>query len=178
MTSRIKTAIQANELKVDRKDRASWPRFSDEDRIKLYRRCGDKCFMVVNGGAQEVIANPKKALKFPICRVPVRREKCKLSASGLLAANRRSRLTKVYPEVLEQTKKLIQELGTTAVSRKAMDIKSVRIQKHSSLEDKFVVTLIHTNGLRDTLKDPLSARTIKKRYTSVLSDAQKKKLSQ
>lgn len=173
--NRIKRSLVDKTLKLDFKDNKPWPRYSEEDRMKLYRRCGDKCFLIVKGNAQEIIANPKKTLKFPVCRVPVRKEKCKLSPSGLLAANRRARLTKKYPELVEETKTLIQHLGTTAVSRKAMTVKAVRLGKKEGM--KHTVTLVYTNGLRETLKEPLSARTIKKRYDAVLSDSQKKKLN-
>lgn len=173
---KIKKAIEDGSLKVDRQDRKPWPRFSDEDRVKLYRRCGDKCFLLVKGDAKDIIDNPKKALKFPVCRVPSKKNKCSLSASGLLAANRRARLTKQYPELVEQTKTLIQQLGTTAVSRKAMEKKAIRLQKSKEDPKKFVVTLLFRNGMKEKLQKPLSVRSIKGRYLSILSDSQKKKL--
>lgn len=172
--SRIKQALKNKSLQFDMKDNLPWPRFPEEDRVKLYRRCGEKCFMKKEGTAQDIIANPKKALKFPVCRVPVRREKCKLSAAGLLAANRRARLTKQYPEIVQETRKLIDQLGATAVSRKAMEIKAVRIGK--MVDSKHQVTLVYKSGLREVLKEPMSVRAIKNRYANILSDSQKKKL--
>lgn len=172
--SRVQKAVKKNQLVVDR---SKWPKFSKDDRMDLYRKCGDKCFLVVKGNAQGIIANPKKTLKFPVCRVPVRREKCKLSAAGLLAANRRARLTKQYPELVEKTKKMIQQLGTTAVSRQAMKVESVRLKHIPEMPGHYRATLTYSNGIKQTLKEPLSTRTIKRRYSDILSEGQKKKIS-
>jgi hypothetical protein len=174
--NKILNTIKYGELKVDRQDRLEWPRFSDEDRLKLYRRCGDKCFMLATGTPQEILANPKKTLKFPVCRVPPKKDKCKLSASGLLACNRRARLTKKYPQLVKETSKMIQELGITAKSRKQMNVDSVRIKTNPQDASTFIVSVVYENGIRETLTKPLTVRMIKNRFNDILSPSQKKKL--
>jgi hypothetical protein len=174
--NKIWNAIKKGELKVVRQDRAEWPRFSEEDRLKLYRRCGDKCFLLTTGTSQEILANPKNSLKFPVCRVPPKKDKCKLSASGLLSCNRRARLTKKYPQLVKETSKLIQELGITAKSRKQMKVNSIRLKTNPQDTSTFIVSVVYENGIKETLTKPLTVRMIKNRFNDTLSSSQKQKL--
>lgn len=168
--------IHEQKIRLDRQDKQTWPRFSDNDRLTLYRRCGSDCFMRTDGSPQDILANPKKALKFPVCRVPRSNRGCAVSAAGLLAAERRARLTKKYKDVVEQTKMLIQTLGTTAVARKNMPVESVRLVKTND-PDKFIVKLTHKGGITETLPKPLSKRSILNRYAECLSPQQRNKVS-
>jgi hypothetical protein len=172
----IAQAIQKKQVVVDYADKEHWPRFTPEDRLRLYRKCGKSCFAKpVTASAQEILANPKK-LAFPVCRVPPPKSRtCKVSASGLLAASRRARLTKKYPEILSETSELIRKLGTTNVARKEMEIRRVRVEEKPLPDGKHVLTIVYTNGVEK--KVPYTKRHILKKYGDLLSKALYKRLS-
>lgn len=173
----ITQAIQKKQVVVDYEDKEHWPRFTPDDRLRLYRKCGKSCFAKpITESAQEIIANPKETLAFPVCRVPPPKSRtCKVSASGLLAANRRARLTKKYPEILSETTKLIRNLGTTNVARKDMEIRRVRVNETPLPDGKHLLTIVYTDGVEKQV--PYTKRHILKKYGDLLSKALHKRLS-
>lgn len=174
---RIMAAIDAGKLKVDRADNGAWTELTGADRIKIYGKCGEECFMKPSADKEEILKNPKENLKFPICRVPRSTKSCAVSASGLLAANRRARLTKVHPDVVEETRLLMEKLGTTAVARKQMPVKSVRVV-NIMVDDKsmFKVTITYEDGVREVLAKPLSGKVVMKRFGNLISSKQRARL--
>lgn len=166
----IVKAIQQKQALLDFTDKAHWPRFTPDDRIKIYRKCGQKCFAKpIKASGEEILANPK-ILKFPICRVPPpRTRKCKISASGLLAASRRARLTKKYPDIVEATTKIIQKMGATDIALQDMEIKSVRVNETPLPNGKHLITIVYMNGVKK--ETPYTKRHILKKYGNYLSKA-------
>lgn len=151
-TSDVKT------VSADIADKAPWPTMEPSKRVQLHDKCGDECFM-----------RPKLNLKFPICRKP-----CDVSASGVVAANRRARLTKVYPDVVRETERLIATLGLTKKARKDMAISKV---KYASAGDgKFHVSLVYQDGYKEDLDKPLTSKVILNRYGALLTPRQKSQL--
>jgi hypothetical protein len=101
-----------------------------EERKTLFKVC-PKCILIVpktNQGKQ----NPKN-YKFPICTKlsSPSSNKCEVNCTGLLAANRRARLTKVYPDVQKLTGKLLNKFKCTKTSIKKDQKKLIKtsIQK-------------------------------------------------
>lgn len=172
----VAEAIQKKQVLVDYNDKEHWPRFTPDDRLKIYRKCGKACFAKpITESGEEILANPKK-LAFPICRVPLpRTRKCKVSASGLLAASRRARLTKKYPEILSETTELIRKLGTTDVAREEMKIKKVTVNEIPLPDGKHMITIVYTNGVKKDV--PYTKRHILKKYGEFLSKALHKRLT-
>jgi hypothetical protein len=179
MKSRIMDAISAGRLKVDRNDKEKWTELDASDRLSIYRRCGADCFMKPSEDKDEILANPTKALKFPVCRVPRSKKACALSASGLLAANRRARLSRQHPDVVEATRELIDTLGTTNAAREKIPVRTVRLTQ--MITDKgrpaFHVTVVYEDGVREILTKPLSPNLVLKRFQHVLSIKQHQRLS-
>lgn len=174
--SHVTKAIQKKQVEVDYEDKEHWPRFTPEDRLKVFRKCGKPCFAKeVTASGDQILKNPK-LLKFPICRVPPPKiRKCKVSASGLLAANRRARLTKKYPKLVEQTSTLIKTLGTTGVARKEMDIQRVRVNETPLPNGKHTITIIYVDGIKK--EKTYTKPYILRKYGSLLSKALHKRLS-
>lgn len=172
----IAKAIEKKQVVVDYADKQHWGRFTPEERLKLYRKCGKSCFAKpIVESAEAILANPK-LLAFPVCRVPPPKSRtCKVSASGLLAANRRARLTKKYPKILSETTKLIGKLGTTAVARKEMEIKRVRVNEIPLENGKHLITIVYANDVKKEV--PYTKKTILKKYGGFLSKALHKRLS-
>lgn len=172
----IAQAIHKKQVVVDYDDKEHWPRFTPDDRLKVYRKCGKACFAKpITQSAEEILSNPKM-LAFPVCRVPPpKTRKCKVSASGLLAASRRARLTKKYPEILSETTELIRKLGTTGVARKEMEIKRVSVDETPLPDGKHLMTIVYTNGVKKTV--PYTKRHILKKYSEFLSKALHQRLS-
>lgn len=170
----IKQALAAKKLAVDYTDKAPWPGVTPEERLRIYRKCGSKCFMRPSEDANLIFANPKKHLMFPICRPPApRARKCSISAAGLIAANRRARLSK-FPDVIEETKVLIDQLGTTKKARKeVVGISRVKVVPEG---DKFVVTVTYANKVKELTK-PLSRKVVLKRFQEHLKPAALKVLA-
>lgn len=170
-------AIQRKKVVVDVNDKKKWPRFTPDERLALYRKCGQPCFAKpIKQNTDAILANPKKALKFPICRVPSpKAKKCKISAAGLLAANRRAILTKKHPEVRKQTSKLIKKLGTTQKARKEIKIKLVRVNEVPLPTGKHLITITYVDGVKKEL--PYTKAHILRKYANYLSKAQHKRLT-
>lgn len=171
----IAQAIKKKQVAVDFDDKEHWPRFTPDERLKVYRKCGDKCFAKpIEASGEEILTNPK-LLAFPVCRVPPpKARKCKVSSKGLLAANRRARLTKQYPNVLLETTTLMKELGTTNAARKDMEIKRVRVNETPLPNGKHLITIVYINGVKK--ETPYTKRHILKKYKDYLSKALLKRL--
>ena len=172
----ITEAIKKKKVIVDFNDKKKWPRFTPEDRLTLYRKCGQPCFAkpIKQTGA-EILANPK-VLKFPVCRVPApKTKKCKVSAAGLLAANRRARLTKKHPVVLKETSKIIKKLGTTQVARKKIKIKAVRVAGKPLADGKYVITITYIDGIKKQI--PYTKGHIIRKFGKFISKTAHKRLS-
>ena len=173
---RIRDAIENGELRLDREDILPWTGLSGPERLVLYGKCKDNCFMRPTSDKEEMISNPKKTLKFPICRVPRSSRQCAISASGLLAANRRARLTKKWDDVVEETAILIKELGMTKKARSEMPVVMIRLVADKEKPGYFKVTITREDGSRETLEKSLSGRVIHKRYSHILKPSQVKKI--
>lgn len=173
----IQQAIRSKTIRLDAKDKQHWPRFTPEDRLKVYRKCGQPCFAKkINAKADEILADPKKTLQFPVCRVPApKARKCAVSASGLLAASRRARLTKKHPEIAAQSSQLIAKLGTTAAAREKMEIRRVLVKEEAGKDGKHLITIVYADGFRE--QRPYTKRHILKKYGSYLSKALHKRLT-
>jgi hypothetical protein len=164
-------AVQQKKVGVDFADKAHWPHFTDEERITVYRKCGQPCFAKpIQAPTEGILANPKETLQFPVCRPPApRTRKCKISASGLLAASRRARLTKKYPEIVESTTQLIRKMGTTGVALRDMKIKRVRVNEVPLPDGKHLITIVYANGVQK--ETPYTKRHILRKYGNYLSKA-------
>lgn len=88
-----------------------------QERIQLYKAC-PKCILVHPKRSES--KPDAKNYKFPVCtklkpkaKTP---QKCEVNCTGLLAANRRARLTRVYPDVQKLTGKLLQKFKCTKAS--------------------------------------------------------------
>lgn len=173
----ITKAIQQKKVVVDLNDRKKWPKFAPEDRLKVFRKCGQPCFAkAIKASGEQILADPKKTLKFPICRVPSpKTKKCTVSASGLLAARRRAILTKKYPEIQKQTAKIITKLGTTDKARKEIQIKRVRVDETPLPNGKHLITIVYVDGFKKQV--PYTKGHILRKYAKYLSKALHKRLS-
>lgn len=174
---RILAAIDAGKLSIDYADKGAWTELTDADRLKIYGRCGPQCFMKPSEDKDEILKDPKKGLRFPICRLPPSRKTCAISASGLLAAHRRARLSKAHPDVVEETRLLMEKFGTTAVARRQIPIRSVRLVR-VSVDGKpmFRTTLLYQDGVREVLTKPMSGKMILNRFDDILSPKQRNRL--
>lgn len=174
--SHITQAIKKKKVIVDFNDNRKWPRFTPDDRLTVYRKCGQPCFAKpIKQTGQEILANPK-VLKFPVCRVPKpKTKKCKVSATGLLAANRRARLTKKHPQVLKETTQIIKKIGTTKKARKEMKIKKARVNETPLSNGKHIITITYIDGVKKEL--PYTKGHILRKYGKYLSKSQHKRLS-
>lgn len=170
-------AIQQGTVSLDRKDKQHWPRFTPEERLRVYRKCGQPCFAKkITATTGEILADPEKNLKFPVCRPPApKTRKCAVSASGLLSASRRARLTKKYPDLAAQISQLIGKLGTTAAARKQMEIRRVLVQETPLPTGKHLITIVYADGVKE--QRPFTKRHILKKYGTYLSKALHKRLS-
>lgn len=166
----IKKAIRDKKVRVDLSDVGTWASVTPEERIRILRKCGEHCFMRSLGTLEEKLADPKANLKFPICRPTNRSRSCAISASGLLAASRRARLTRKYPDVVKQVQTLIKELGATKKARKEeVAIHTIKIKSSIIDPNKFDVILVYVNKAEDKLSRPLTAKTIIKKYSEFLT---------
>lgn len=87
-----------------------------QERIQLYEKC-PKCILVPPNKTENK-TDPKN-YKFPICtKLSKSDNKCQINCKGVVAANRRARLTKIYPEVEKLTKKLSDKYTCTKKAEK------------------------------------------------------------
>jgi len=113
MDRRILRRINNKSLDVDAYDTGKWDHLDPEDRLRLYKKCKKECFMRPSQSKKAIAQDPLANLKFPVCRPA----SCTISAAGVLAANRRARMTKTYPDVVKETANLIATLGLTKKAR-------------------------------------------------------------
>lgn len=91
-----------------------------QQRIRLHKVC-PKCILVTpKKSASAATKNDPKNYKFPICtklsQQNNKNPKCEVNCTGVLAANRRARLTRIYPDVQKLTGKLLQKFKCTKAS--------------------------------------------------------------
>jgi hypothetical protein len=98
-----------------------------QQRIQLNKVC-PKCILIKpKSNAPKSMKQDAKNYKFPICAkpkpkasskvaTPKKLPACTVSCTGLLAANRRARLTRIYPDVQKLTGKLLQKFKCTKAS--------------------------------------------------------------
>lgn len=170
-------------LPVDKTDTsAPWPKFSASDRRKLFDLCGSECFALEpSKHSKTPRGNARHLYRFPLCR-PVTdkasKKECKLSPVGLLAARRRSLLTKAYvgdkyKSVAQALTKFIEGHHITAKSKKEWPISKVTVFHKPHL----AVKIHYENGEVDNRKHkPLLARTILAKYGKYLSPKQRHRL--
>ncbi len=87
-----------------------------EQRIALHKVC-PKCVLIAPKKKADA-ENPKN-YKFPVCTKlssTASQKKCELNCTGILAANRRARLTRMYPDVQKLTASLLQKFKCTKAS--------------------------------------------------------------
>lgn len=169
----IRNAIKTKKLQVDLDDTKKWTITPDE-RKTLFETCGEPCFMRTFGNIDDKLSEPKKNLKFPICRP--NRSPCAISASGIRAAYRRAILSG-YPDVVNQTKSLISQYGITKKARvENIPIKNIKLKKSPLYNNKFDIFILYENNTQDRIPKPLTAKTILKKYGKFLSASQQNKL--
>jgi hypothetical protein len=98
-----------------------------QQRLQLNKVC-PKCILIKpKSTAPKSTKQDAKNYKFPICpklktnqitpkSKAVSNKQCTVSCTGLLAANRRARLTRIYPDVQKLTGKLLQKFKCTKAS--------------------------------------------------------------
>lgn len=92
-----------------------------QERIALYEKC-PKCILVPP--KTKKAAEDPKEYKFPICtKLSKSKDKCEINCTGVVAANRRARLTKKYPKVVQLTKELIEKYKCTKKAQAEADKK-------------------------------------------------------
>jgi len=173
----ITKAIQQKKVVLDFQDKKKWTKFTPEERLRTYRKCGQPCFAkAIDATSQEILADPEKTLQFPICRVPSpKTKKCKVSAAGLLAARRRAILTKKYPKIEKQLSKIITTMGTTDKARTEMEIKKVLVNETPLPNGKHIITIVYMDGIKSS-KEYTKGHILRK-YGNYLSKALLKRLN-
>lgn len=89
-----------------------------QQRIQLNKVC-PKCVLIAPKKSAPIqVKKDPKNYKFPVCTKlsKTQKPKCQLNCTGVLAANRRARLTKIYPNVQKLTGKLLQKFKCTKAS--------------------------------------------------------------
>lgn len=88
----------------------------NEQRVQMFKKC-PKCILVPPKKTDDK-ADPEN-YKFPICtKLGKTKGGCQFNCKGVLAANRRARLTKKYPKVVALTNKLIETWQCTKKAEK------------------------------------------------------------
>jgi len=101
-----------------------------QERVQLFKKC-KKCILVPPKPSQD--KNDPKNYKFPICtKLENSNGKCEFNCKGVVAANRRARLTKKYPKIVELTRKLIDEWKCTKKSQQQPKKPIVTIKKKAT----------------------------------------------
>lgn len=123
------------------------------ERINLFRKC-KKCILV----PPKANADKKdpKNYKFPICtKLSKTKGKCQYNCPGIVAANRRARLTKKYPSIVKLTANLIQKWKCTKKAQ--MDA-----QKKKKVTPKKKKITITKKSPSTTKKPSLRKKTLSK----------------
>lgn len=170
-------------LPYDASDDRPWTRLTASETRRLYELCGPKCFIVAppaDATDASIRKNPKKYLKFPVCRPPspdAGGRTCAISKSGVLAARRRAILTRAkvgsrYEDVVKSTTNFINANHLTLKSRAKWPIDRIIMRTKPHLH----VQITYKNGHRYT-SSKASPATVMRLYGKHLSDAQKHKLT-
>ena len=105
-----------------------------EERIKLYQKC-PKCILVPP--IQNEDKKDPKNYKFPVCtKLDNSQNKCQMNCKGVLAANRRARLTKIYPKVVQLTSQLLNKYTCTKKAEKQKEKQLKKTEKEKQLKLK------------------------------------------
>lgn len=98
-----------------------------EQRIAMYKKCRE-CILVPPKPGDDLM-DPDN-YKFPICtKLSKTGGKCQFNCKGIVAANRRARLTKKYPKVEELTRLLIERWQCTKKAVKEAQAKKTTKKK-------------------------------------------------
>lgn len=119
------------------------------ERIKLFGKC-KKCILV----PPKANADKKdpKNYKFPICtKLSKTKGKCQYNCPGIVAANRRARLTKKYPGIVKLTANLIKKWKCT---KKAQMEDQKKKKKVAPKKKKISVTKKSPSLRKKTLSKP------------------------
>lgn len=97
-----------------------------EQRITMFRKC-PKCILVPPKPGDDL--SDASNYKFPVCtKLGKTKGKCQFNCSGMIAANRRARLTKMYPKVVDLTAKLLNKWQCTKKAEKEAMTKKVALK--------------------------------------------------
>lgn len=119
------------------------------ERINLYKKC-PTCILVPPKSGDD-LTDPSN-YKFPVCtKLSKSRGQCQFNCTGVLAANRRARLTKKYPKVVALTSKLIEKWQCTKKAEKEAALakpkrKTLKPKKKTVVSKKRVVKKVKTNA--------------------------------
>lgn len=87
-----------------------------QQRIQLHKVC-PKCVLIAPKKSAPTPAKKDPTnYKFPVCSKLNKKSTCELNCTGVLAANRRARLTKIYPDVQKLTGQLLTKFKCTKAS--------------------------------------------------------------
>lgn len=142
-----------------------------EERIQMYQKC-PKCILVPPKAGDD--RSDVNNYKFPVCtKMGKTKGKCQFNCTGILAANRRARLTKMYPKVVALTSKLIEKWQCTkkaemeAGKKKTVKRKPLQAKKKPKVVIKKKVT-----PKKKTKK--VVKKTVSKKTKKVVKKTQKK----
>ena len=141
-----------------------------EQRIKLYTKC-PSCILVPPTEKEDPL--DYKNYKFPICtKLNKSKGKCEYNCTGILAANRRARLTKKYPKVVDLTSQLLNKWKCTKKAekeyqkkRKTTDVKILNKPKKQIVSSKKIKPkkqiVSSKKNVNKTIKKTVSKKPVK-----------------
>jgi hypothetical protein len=152
-----------------------------EQRITMFRKC-PKCILVPPKPGDDL--SDASNYKFPVCtKLGKTKGKCQFNCSGMIAANRRARLTKMYPQVVDLTAKLINKWQCTKKAEKEAMTKKVVLKakpKKVALKAKPKKVVSKPKPKRQVLKKKAVLKPkpktslVKKKKTTTKKPVQKK----
>lgn len=158
-------------LKKPKKVRWAMDEPKRQERISMFKKC-PKCILVPPERGDDK-SDPMN-YKFPVCtKLGKTKGKCQFNCKGLLAANRRARLTKKYPKVVALTSKLINKWQCTKKAEKEAMAKS-KVKTPVKAKKPLKVVKKKT-PMKVVKKVKTKAKTIKKTKTIVKKVTKPKK---
>lgn len=155
-----------------------------EQRITMFRKC-PKCILVPPKPGDDL--SDASNYKFPVCtKLGKTKGKCQFNCSGMIAANRRARLTKMYPQVVDLTAKLINKWQCTKKAEKEAMTKKVALKpkpkkvalkpkpKRQVLKKKAVLKPKRKTSLVKKKKTTTTKKPVQKKRTTTKKPVQKK----
>ena len=132
-----------------------------QERVDMHKKC-PTCILVPPGPGQDK-SDPSN-YKFPICTKLSKTDgKCQYNCKGILAANRRARLTKKYPKVEALTEVLIEQWQCT---KKAVEEKKKEARRRVTTTTKRKATPAKPKPKRPAKKPTTKKRVAKKPTTT------------